>query len=159
MSKVNFARIDNRLVHGQVGVVWLSATNSNLIVVCDDDAAKDPIQQQLMSVTAGTAGVGIRFFTAEKAINTLHKASPSQKVFLVCKTPAVFRKLVEGGVELEELNIGNMHFSEGKRQISNKVFVDDKDVEDLKFLKEKIGDVYIRDVPSDKKVDILDALK
>lgn len=159
MGKVNFARIDNRLVHGQVGVVWVSGTSSNLIVVCDDTVASDPIQQQLMTMTAETTGVGIRFFTIEKAINTLHKASPSQKVFLVCKTPAAFRKLIEGGVELTELNIGNMHFSEGKHQISTKVFVDEKDIEDLKFLKEKIGDVYIKDVPSDKKLDILDALK
>ena len=44
-----------------------------------------------------------------------------------------------------------MHFSEGKRQISKKVYVDDKDVADLKAIEEKGADVYIMDVPGETK--------
>ena len=59
-------RIDNRLVHGQVGVAWTSSLSGcNLIVVADDIAAADPVQQSLMSATAKSAGCGIRFFTLE----------------------------------------------------------------------------------------------
>ncbi|MEG1462038.1 MAG: PTS sugar transporter subunit IIB, partial [Anaerorhabdus sp.] len=42
-----FTRIDNRLVHGQVGSTWISSTNANLIVVVDDEAATNLVQQQL----------------------------------------------------------------------------------------------------------------
>lgn len=37
-------RIDNRLVHGQVGNAWVGAVGPNLIIVADDEAANDPIQ-------------------------------------------------------------------------------------------------------------------
>lgn len=45
-------RIDNRLVHGQVGVVWTSAIGANLLLVANDAAANDPLQQELMTATA-----------------------------------------------------------------------------------------------------------
>lgn len=66
MPNILLTRIDNRLVHGQVGVTWTKTLGANLIVVADDTAAEDRIQQSLMSVTAKSSGVGIRFFSIEK---------------------------------------------------------------------------------------------
>lgn len=147
-------RIDNRLVHGQVGVTWTSSLGANLLVVVDDEAANQPVQQQLMTMTAESSGVGIRFFTIEKTINVIAKAAPSQKIFIVCKTPETVKKLVDGGVPIEKVNVGNMHFSEGKRAITKKVYVDDKDLENLKYIKSKGVEVYIQDTPGDIKHDI-----
>ncbi len=87
------ARIDNRLVHGQVGVTWTSSLGANLIVVADDEAANQPVQQQLMTMTADNGGVGIRFFTIEKTIRVISKAAPAQRIFIVCKTPSVAKSL------------------------------------------------------------------
>ncbi|CAH6660532.1 PTS galactosamine transporter subunit IIB [Pseudocitrobacter vendiensis] len=156
MSSPNIllTRIDNRLVHGQVGVTWTSTIGANLLVVVDDDVAGDDIQQKLMGMTADTYGFGIRFFSIEKTINVIGKAAPHQKIFLICRTPATVRKLVEGGVPLKEVNVGNMHFSEGKRQISNKVYINDQDLEDLQFIKNKNINVFIQDVPGDQKESI-----
>lgn len=147
-------RIDNRLVHGQVGVTWTSSLGANLIVVVDDDAANQPVQQQLMSMTADNAGVGIRFFTVEKTINVISKASPAQKIFIVCKTPSVVKSLVDGGVPIKDVNVGNMHFSAGKRAITKKVYVDDQDVRDLKYIEAKGVNVFIQDTPGDPKHNI-----
>lgn len=68
MSSPNIllTRIDNRLVHGQVGVTWTSTIGANLLVVVDDDVAQDEIQQKLMGITAEIYGFGIRFFSVEK---------------------------------------------------------------------------------------------
>ena len=41
-------RIDNRLIHGQVGVTWVSSVGANLILVADDDTAGNDLMQQLM---------------------------------------------------------------------------------------------------------------
>lgn len=147
-------RIDNRLVHGQVGVTWTTSLGANLLIVADDDAAKDPIQQQLMSMTAESSGVGIRFFTIEHTIEIIRKASPRQKIFIVCKTPKEVRRLVEGNVPLKELNVGNMHFSEGKRALTKKVYVNDEDMENLKFIASKGIKVYAQDTPGDIKTKI-----
>ena len=158
MSSPNIllTRIDNRLVHGQVGVTWTSTIGANLLVVVDDVVANDDIQQKLMGITAETHGFGIRFFTIEKTINVIGKAAPHQKIFLICRTPQTVRKLVEGGIDLKDVNVGNMHFSEGKKQISSKVYVDDQDLTDLRFIKQRGVNVFIQDVPGDQKEQIPD---
>lgn len=154
MKNIQLLRIDNRLVHGQVGLIWVSSVGANMIVVVDDLVAKDNVQQQLMSLTAQSSGVQIRFFSVQQAISTIPKASPQQKLFIVCRTPVEARQLIEGGLEISKINVGNMHFSEGKRQLSKRVFVDDKDMEDLTFLKNTGVDITIQDVPTSTKENI-----
>lgn len=147
-------RIDNRLVHGQVGVTWTKTLGINLLVVANDDAAEDKIQQQLMGVTAKSSGVGIRFFSIDKTAAVIDRAAPNQMIFLICKTPQDVRRLIDKGVKLKEVNVGNMHFSEGKRALTKKVYVDDQDYEDLKYIASKGVHVYIQDVPGDAKFEI-----
>ncbi len=154
MPNILLTRIDNRLVHGQVGVSWTSTLGANLLLVADDDVAKDSLQQRLMKMVADSQGVDIRFFSIEKTIKIIEKAAPRQKIFIICKTPEEVRRLVDGNVPIEAVNVGNMHYSEGKRQISKKVYVDDKDLEDLKYLESKGIDVFIQDVPGDTKEKI-----
>lgn len=149
-------RIDNRLVHGQVGVTWTSTIGANLLIVVDDEVANDDIQQKLMGITADTYGFGIRFFSIEKTVAIISKAAPHQKIFLICRTPAIVRRLIEGGLSLKDVNVGNMHFSEGKKQISSKVYVDDSDLDDLRFIKRSGINLFIQDVPGDAKEGIPD---
>ncbi len=111
---------------------------------------------QLSHISTLTYGFGIRFFTIEKTINVIGKAAPHQKIFLICRTPQTVRKLVEGGIDLKDVNVGNMHFSEGKKQISSKVYVDDQDLTDLHFIKQRGVNVFIQDVPGDQKEQIPD---
>lgn len=144
-------RIDNRLVHGQVGVVWTSSIGANLLLVVNDETAEDELQQELMAATAETSGVGIRFWTIQKTIDNIHRASDSQKIFLVIRNPQDALKLVQGGVPIKSINVGNMHFSEGKTQITKKVYVDDEDRSALNGLVDAGVDVFIQDVPEDKK--------
>ena len=149
-------RIDNRLVHGQVGVAWSSSLGANLLLVADDGVAQDKLQQQIMSMTAESMGLGIRFFSIQKTIDVIGKASAEQKIFIVCRTPDEARRLVEGGVPIRDVNVGNMHFSEGKRQISSKVYVDDQDLNDLHFIKHSGVNLFIQDVPGDAKESVPD---
>ena len=142
-------RIDNRLVHGQVGVTWTKTLGANLIVVADDTVANEPMQQTLMGVTAKSSGAGIRFFTIEKTAAIIGNAAPEQKIFIVCRTPKQVRLLVEKGVNLKDVNVGNMHYSEGKRSLTKKVYVNDEDMDDLKFLASQGVNVYVQDVPGD----------
>ncbi len=148
-KNILLTRIDNRLVHGQVGVTWTKTIGANLIVVCDDETAQDQLQQQLMSFTAKSSGVGIRFFTVNKTAEVIGKAAPEQKIFLVVRTPATVRALMEKGVYLKDINVGNMHFSNGKKPITKKVYVDEQDLEDLRFAIKQGANVYCQDVPGD----------
>lgn len=140
-------RIDNRLLHGQVATQWCSSVGANLILVANDEVSTDKMRQNLMKMAA-PAGVATRFFSLEKTIDIIHNASPKQKIFIVVETPEDVLALVEGGVPIKKVNIGNMHMSEGKRQVATSVAVNDEDVATFHKLQEKGVELEIRRVPS-----------
>lgn len=151
-NNIVFTRVDNRLVHGQVGNVWVSATKANLILVVDDEVSKDPMQQALMKMTAGAVGVQIRFFSVQKTIDVIAKAAASQKIFIVAKTPFVIEELVKKGVPIKTCNIGNMHKSEGKKVFHEvHVYADHDDIACFERLKQQGVEVYIQITPMDRK--------
>ena len=59
---------------------------------------------------------------------SLVKQALHQKIFIICETPQDVLRLVEGGVPIKKVNIGNMHMADGKRQVATSVAVDDSDV-------------------------------
>ena len=140
-------RIDNRLVHGKVATQWNSTLGSNLSLVANDDVASNTMRQNLMKMAA-PAGVATRFFSLQKTIDVIGKASPRQKIFIVAETPEDVLTLVKGGVPIKKVNIGNMHMSEGKRQVATSVAVNDEDVAAFKELQELGVELEIRRVPS-----------
>ena len=153
MANILLTRIDNRLIHGQVATQWNSTVGSNLILVANDKVARDKMRQGLMDMAA-PSGVATRYFTIEKTIEIIHKAADRQKIFIICEDPEDVLKLVEGGVPIKKVNIGNMHMSEGKRQVATSVAVDEADVTAFKKLQEKGIELEIRRVPTMAAEDI-----
>lgn len=153
MPNIVLTRIDNRLIHGQVATQWCGAIGANLILVANDNVAGDTFRQGLMDMAApGYAQT--RYWTIEKTINTIHKAADRQLIFIVCENPQDVLRLVEGGVPIKKVNIGNMHMSEGKRQVVGSVAVDDADVEAFAKLKELGVELEIRRVPTEHAEDL-----
>ena len=145
--------IDNRLIHGQVATQWNSTLGSNLILVANDDVSTNTMRQNLMKMAA-PAGVATRFFSLQKTIDVIGKASPRQKIFIVAETPEDVLTLVKGGVPIKKVNIGNMHMAEGKRQVAGSVAVDDADVAAFKRLQELGVELEIRRVPTEHAENI-----
>lgn len=153
MPNIVLTRIDNRLIHGQVATQWSSSIGANLILVANDEVAGNTMRQGLMNMAAPSYA-GTRYWTLEKTIANIHKASDRQKIFLICENPQDVLTLVEGGVPIKKVNIGNMHMSEGKRQVAQVVAVDDADVEAFRKLKELGVELEIRKVPSESSEDV-----
>lgn len=153
MPNILLTRIDNRLVHGQVGVTWVNHLGANLIVVANDEVAEDEVQQDLMEMVVSEA-IGVRFFSIQTTADIIHEASEDQNIFLVSKTPQDVLRLVEGGVPIDKVNIGNMHYSEGKTQIYSTVSIDDADKEAFRKLKEHGVKLEVRRVPDERPDDI-----
>lgn len=68
-------------------------------------------------------------------IDNIHRAADRQKILLVCKSPTDFLTLVEGGVPITRINVGNMHYANGKQQIAKTVSVDANDITAFNGLK------------------------
>ena len=126
------ARIDERLVHGQ-GALWVKSLGVNTVIVANDEVSEDHISQSLMK-TALSSSIAARFFSVQKVIDVIHKASPQQTIFLVVKDCQDALRLVEGGVPVKEYNIGNIHNAEGKEQVTRSIFLGEEDKAAIKEL-------------------------
>ncbi len=153
MPNIVLCRIDNRLVHGQVATQWCGVVGANLILVANDDVASNELRQGLMDMCAPSY-CATRYWSLQKTIDNIHRASDAQKIALICETPQDVLKLVEGGVPIKQLNVGNMHMAEGKRQVATSVSVDDADVAAFKKLRDLGVDIFIQRVPDIAKENV-----
>lgn len=157
MPNIVLTRIDNRLIHGQVATMWSSSVGANLLLVANDEVCTNEFRQGLMDMAAPSFAQ-TRYFSIEKTINIIHKASDSQYIAIICETPQDVVRLVEGGVPIKKVNVGNMHMSEGKKQISKAVCVNEADIAAFKRLKELGVEVEIQRVPTEAKENIWDLI-
>ena len=146
MPDIVLTRIDNRLIHGQVATQWCGVVGANLLLVANDAVAGDEFRQGLMNMAA-PAYAQTRYFSIEKTINIIGKASPQQHIAIICETPQDVLRLVEGGVPIKKVNIGNMHMAEGKRQVATSVAVNDDDFANFKKLQDLGVELEIKRVP------------
>lgn len=139
MGKPNIVavRVDERLVHGQ-GQLWIQHLGVNTVIVANDKASNDPIAQTLMK-TVVSKNVRMRFFTLEKTMEVIHKAAPEQSIFIIVEDCQDLLTLVEGGVPITEVNLGNIHNKTGSEKVTRSIFLSDADKASLKVCVEKFG--------------------
>ena len=154
MVNISYVRIDERGLHGQVAVGHGPHSGCNLILFANDEVANDPAQQTLAKMSAG--GFETRFFSLEKTINVIHKANERQKIFILIRSPQDALALAKGGVPMTKINVGNMHFKEGKEQIHDTVSVGESDKATFRELVSLGIECTIQRNPSDTPVNIKD---
>ncbi|WP_279286860.1 mannose/fructose/sorbose PTS transporter subunit IIB [Clostridium sp. cel8] len=149
------ARIDDRLIHGQIATVWAKDTKCERIIVCNDDVAKDNIRKTLL-IEVAPPGIKSSVVGIEKAIRVYKNPKyEGVKVLYLFTNPTDVLRMVEGGVNITTVNIGGMSFKEGKKQINAAISVDDKDIEAFKKLHEKGIELEVRKVSNDPKIDLM----
>ncbi|NOR44884.1 MAG: PTS N-acetylgalactosamine transporter subunit IIB [Candidatus Delongbacteria bacterium] len=145
-------RIDDRLIHGQVVVGWGSKLNPDYIVLSDDDIASNESESELylLGVPFEYEGKVLCFSETVDFI----KENQSRKIIVVVKSPSSIINLIESGLEIDQLNIGGMHSKEGKKEINHYVYMNDKDYNDLLELSKKRIEIFIQDLPGERKYDM-----
>lgn len=153
--EISLARIDDRLIHGQVATVWTKVSGCNRIFVCSDEVANDNLRKTLLLQVA-PPGVKAHVLEIDKVIEVYKNPKyASFKTMFLFTNPTDVLRLVEGGVDIKSVNIGGMCFKEGKTQITGAVSVDKKDITAFKKLNEKGIELEIRKLASDPKVNIM----
>lgn len=153
-----WTRIDERLLHGQIRITWGKHTEANLILVANDEAAEGPNAAFMQAGMKASAGgeYAVRFFSIQKTIEVIHKASPKQRVFILCNTPTDVARLVEGGVPITHCNVGNMHFHEGRRQIAKTVSVNQQDIDAFERMVKLGVSCSVQNTPEQTPVNVLE---
>lgn len=152
------ARIDDRLIHGQVVTVWTKETRCERIIVCNDEAAGDPIRKTLLTQVA-PPGLKANVADVEKAIRVYYNPKYADtRALLLFTNPADVLRMVEKDVAIKSVNIGGMSFREGKKQVTKAISVDAYDRECFQKLHDRGIQLEIRKVPTDAKEDLMSFL-
>ena len=133
-------RIDERLVHGQ-GQLWIKSLGVNTVIVADDKTAEDKMAQTLMK-TVIPKNIAMRFWTIDRVCEVIHKANPAQTFFIITKNPDEALRLVEGGVPIKEINVGNIHNASGKEKVTRSIFVGPEDKAAIVKMADEYGVVF-----------------
>lgn len=147
---VNF-RLDERLIHGQVATYWTRTLQTDRIMVADDDVLKDEIGMDALKA-AVPAGVHLSILSVDNAAKRLNAGTYSgQRVFLIVNKTSTIRRLLDSGVNVKEVNIGNMGQKEGRRQVKKSVYCTEQELEDICNIEKEGTLVYAQMVPNDEK--------
>ncbi|HCT0305533.1 TPA: PTS sugar transporter subunit IIB [Staphylococcus pseudintermedius] len=153
------SRIDGRLIHGQVANLWATKLNIGRFIVIDNEVAQSDIDKQALKL-ATPAGIKLSVLPVEKAANNINNGKyDSQRVMVIAKRPDRFVELVNNGVKIEELNVGNMSQTHETRSVTNSINITDEDVNNFKLLQEKGVNIISQMVPNDKSVDFMSLIK
>ncbi|PHM26399.1 PTS system D-mannose-specific IIA component (Man family) /PTS system D-mannose-specific IIB component (Man family) [Xenorhabdus ehlersii] len=157
--KIALARIDDRLIHGQVATRWTKETNVKRIIVVSDEVALDTVRSTLLKQVA-PPGVSAHVIDVAKCVRVYNNPKyAGERVMLLFTNPTDVLRIVEGGVAIESINIGGMAFRQGKTQINNAISVDKTDIEAFEKLNSRGIELEARKVASDTRLNMMDLLK
>lgn len=160
-GKIKFAlvRLDSRLLHGQVATGWTKATNPNRIIVVSDAVARDSLRKNLIE-QAAPPGVKANVIPINKLIQIAKDPRfGNTKALLLFENPQDILRVIEGGVDIKEINVGSMAHTVGKVVVSKVLSLGKEDIETFETLKAKGIAFDIRKVPNDSSEDMDNILK
>jgi PTS system mannose-specific IIB component len=152
------ARIDDRLVHGQVTTNWVRSNDIQVIVVVDDKLATDEIQISVLKMAA-PSNIKLYVLPVDK-FTEKYKAGILDKyrIMLIFNNPFAPLKLIESGIKINSVNIGGMRFKEGRRQLTKSVSVTEREAEAIRSIISHGVEVEHRQLQTDTKVYLKDIL-
>lgn len=147
---ISLVRVDNRLIHGQVVEAWLPALRVARVAVADDEAAQNPLIRAAMGLAVQSSTEVL--IQPLKDFNFERISRDDVKTLVLVRDVRDAADAHRRGLEMKKLNLGNVHFATGRKQVSPSVFLSDEELQILQALADAGVDVDARGVPGEKPV-------
>lgn len=159
MAKIAWARVDYRLIHGQVITKWSKIASANAILIVDDLLGQDEFMASIYKMAA-PSGVSVNIMTTGDAAAAFRDdALGAGNIFLLFKNVHAARASHEAGLAFEELQLGGIPAEAGRKVVFPAVALGPSEVEDIRALHEAGVDVHIQVVPEEAGISYEDALR
>ncbi|EME8231230.1 MULTISPECIES: PTS system mannose/fructose/N-acetylgalactosamine-transporter subunit IIB [Enterococcus] len=100
-------RVDDRLIHGQVAVVWTKELNAPLLVVANDEAAKNEVMQMTLKMAVPN-GMKLLIRSVDDAINIFNDPRGADKrIFVIVNSISDANKIAQNVENIETVNVAN----------------------------------------------------
>lgn len=153
------ARVDTRLLHGQVATGWTKSTHPNRIIVVSDKVSKDNLRKNMIK-QAAPSGVHAHVVPIKKMVEVENDPRfGDTRALLLFESVEDVLAAMKAGVPIKEINLGSSAYKEGKVNVTKALSFNQEDIDTIKEL-EKMGVKFdVRGVPGDKPADINELLK
>ncbi len=146
-------RVDNRLIHGQFLLAWSRSVAFDHIIVTNDKVAADAFQATLLKAVA-PKGYKVSILSVKECADyCVNPDAAQEKIFVLAKLPSDVVGLIEAGLKLDRVNLGNVAYESGTKKVSKTVYLSEEDVRALKTLHDMGITITSRMLPSDADVE------
>lgn len=158
MKGIIHIRIDDSLIHGQVAMFWTNELHASRIMVINDEVANDNMQKSLLRMAA-PANVATSIITKDKAVENISAGKyEGQRVLIVVKSPVDILYLLQHGLDIQSLNVGNMSGRDHTTSIRANINVTDEELNAFKQLLAKNIEITTVMTPNDTKTYLKDQI-
>lgn len=158
-AEIVHARIDYRLIHGQVITKWLKQCGANRIIIIDDGLSKDTFLGQVYKMAAPT-GIQVDIVSVKQAANLWapNKIVKGQ-IFILFKSVEMAKEAIDAGLNLSELQIGGLENTASRKVVHVGISMDKDDGEKLKSIQNKGTRVYFQTIPGEEIEELDEILR
>ena len=151
---VILARVDDRLIHGQVTVGWSERLRPDRIVLASNEIAADPWQSRVYASSVPPS-IAVSVVSLARAAASLRSPEATdERTIVLTGTPTEMSDLAHLGAPLPGVNLGGMHFATGKLEMLPFVFVDRRDLEAMKRLLAAGLALHAQQVPGGREYSV-----
>ena len=156
---IGLARIDTRLLHGQVATSWTKSINPDRIIVVSDNVSKDELRKNMV-MEAAPPGVKAHVVPIWKMKEIVDDPRfGATRVMLLFEKPQDVLQFLEIGGKLEKVNLGSMAYKKGDINLTNAVSMNKEDVECFDKILSYGVKIDVRKVPADKSENFDNLMK
>ena len=149
---IELLRVDNRLIHGQVVESWLPELRVRRVLVADDEAAQSPLVRAAMGL-AVPADIEV-VIQPLQGMDFAALAADGVKSLLLVREVGGAVTALERGLPAVTVQLGNVHFVSGRKQLTPSVFLSPSELAQLKMLAERGCTIEARAVPGEKPLTL-----
>lgn len=156
MGVITFARVDSRLIHGQIVAKWAKSSGANHIYIIDDVTNQDEFMKDILMSSGKRYGFKVKVFSMAEAIATWQATEfGKDKVFALFKETAMAIQCIDQGLPISILNIGGTPKKAGRETYINNVALSQSELTDLRRIaKDKKIEIYAQTVPDEQRKTI-----
>lgn len=156
-------RVDDRLIHGQVALVWTKELNTPGIVVANDNAASNEMVQMTLKMATPT-GKKLLIRSVDDAIKVFNNPKgANMRIFALTNNVQDALKIAQNVKDIEGINVANVgrftKDADDAVQISSTLMLTKDEMAALKELVNLDVPVFHQVVPSNAKTPVKSLLK
>lgn len=147
------ARVDNRLVHGQILSAWLPRLAADALLVLDDEAARNTLVRSAMEI-AIPPELQFEVAPVAQANHALGRIPAASRTVVLLRDVNDAIRAIDDGLPIRSLNLGNVHHSHERHPVTASVYLSVDELEALSELVRNGVDVELRTLPGEQPMPL-----